>query len=127
MSFGPGIAPSVRHVFQKHSLSIGETRATDLAINVILPWLWIRAVEGKNKRVQEKIEHRYFAWPPAEDNSLLRLARQRLLAGAGRKSLITAAAQQGLIQIVRDFCERSNALCDNCKFPELVKEWKTGP
>jgi hypothetical protein len=111
--------------FPKAQPLIGETRATDLAINVILPWLWIRAVEGKNKRVQEKIEHRYFAWPPAEDNSLLRLARQRLLAGAGRRSLTSAAAQQGLMQIVRDFCERSNALCDNCKFPELVQQWRS--
>jgi len=35
-----------------------------------------------------------------------------------------AAVQQGLIQIVRDFCDRSNALCDNCQFPELVEQWR---
>jgi hypothetical protein len=102
---------------------LGSTRGTDLAINVVLPWLWIRAVEGKNETVQRKIEKRYFAWPPAEDNSLLRLARQRLLGNAPRRILGSAAAQQGLIQIVRDFCERSNALCDHCQFPALVKEW----
>ena len=105
---------------------LGGTRATDLAINVVLPWLWVRAVEGKSPVVQRGIEQRYFAWPPAEDNSLLRLARQRLLGGAGRKILKSAAAQQGLIQIVRDFCERSNALCDNCQFPELVKQYSAG-
>jgi len=54
---------------------------------------------------------------------LLRLARQRLLGGARRGSLRSAAAQQGLIQIVRDFCERSNAVCEYCKFPDLVREW----
>ena len=116
--------------FKKAQPLLGAARVTDLAINVILPWLWVRAVEGKNAAVQRTLEHRYFAWPPAEDNSLLRLARQRLLGGppalcgqrAGRKS--GAAAQQGLIQIVRDFCERSNALCENCRFPELVREWK---
>jgi hypothetical protein len=32
-----------------------------------------------------------------------------------------AAAQQGLLQILRDFCEHSNALCENCEFPELVR------
>jgi len=31
------------------------------------------------------------------------------------------AAQQGLIQIVRDFCDHSNAICENCRFPELVR------
>jgi hypothetical protein len=34
-----------------------------------------------------------------------------------------AAAQQGLIQIVRDFCDHSNAVCENCKLPELVREF----
>ena len=102
---------------------LGLTRVTDLAANVILPWLWIRAVEGKNQPVQRAIENRYFDWPPGQDNALLRLARQRLLGGAARRALTGAAMQQGLIQIVRDFCEHSNALCENCRFPELVREW----
>ena len=32
-----------------------------------------------------------------------------------------AAQQQGLMQIVRDFCEHSNAICADCRFPELVQ------
>jgi hypothetical protein len=107
---------------------LGQGRVTDLAVNIILPWLWIRAVEGGNRPIQDRIEKRYFEWPPAEDNSLLRLARQRLLGGAGRKVLRSAASQQGLIQIVRDFCDHSNALCQVCQFPGLVKEWtQAGP
>ena len=102
---------------------LGATRVTDLAVNVVLPWLWIRAVEGKNAEMQRAIEHRYFAWPPAEDNSVLRLARQRLLGVSSRRALPGAAAQQGLIQMVRDFCDHSNAICDHCKLPELVKDW----
>jgi hypothetical protein len=106
---------------------LGSTRVTDLAVNVVLPWLWIRAVEGKNEALQRSIERRYFAWPAAEDNSLLRLARQRLLGNAPKRVLRGAAAQQGLIQIIRDFCERSNALCDHCQFPALVKDWQANP
>ena len=109
--------------FKKAQPLLGATRMTDLAVNVVLPWLWIRAVEGKNETMQRSVEQRYFYWPPAEDNSLLRLARQRLLGGAPRRILRGAAAQQGLIQIVRDFCEHSNALCENCKFPEMLREW----
>jgi hypothetical protein len=97
---------------------------TDLAVNVVLPWLWIRAVEGKNDSLQRALERRYFAWPPAEDNSVLRLARQRLLGGAPRRALPGAAAQQGLIQIVRDFCDHSNAICERCKLPELVRDFR---
>jgi hypothetical protein len=102
---------------------IGTTRVTDLAINVVLPWLWTRAVEGKNENLREEIERRYFVWPAAEDNSVLRLARQRLLSRSSPKLFRHAAQQQGLMQIVRDFCDHSNAICDQCSFPELVREF----
>jgi hypothetical protein len=105
---------------------LGETRATDLAVNVILPWLWMRAVQGKNETVRDLLEARYFAWPAAQDNALLRLARQRLLGGASERMFANAAAQQGLIQIVRDFCEHSNAICAECRFPEAVRAWQAG-
>jgi hypothetical protein len=100
---------------------LGAARVTDLAVNVILPWLWSRAVEGKNKKVQGLMEHRYHAWPAAEDNAVLRLARERLLGSASKHLFQGAALQQGLIQIVRDFCDHSNAVCDKCGFPGLVR------
>lgn len=101
---------------------LGATRVTDLAVNVVLPWLWARAAEGRSEAVQHRLEQRYFDWPPAEDNAVLRLARQRLLGAAARRALPGAAAQQGLMQLVRDFCDHSNAICENCKLPELVGE-----
>ena len=97
---------------------LGPARLTDLPVNVVLPWLWSRDAVRR-----EEIERRYFDWPAGEDNSLLRLARQRLLGTNSKKVLGNAAAQQGLLQIVRDFCEHSNALCQNCRFPELVRSW----
>ncbi|HVU07530.1 MAG TPA: DUF2851 family protein [Verrucomicrobiae bacterium] len=107
----------------KPQLLLGEARATDLVANVILPWLWIRAVEGRNEKIQREVERRFFAWPTAEDNSILKLARQRLLGTSGARIFTTAATQQGLLQIVRDFCANSNALCENCRFPELARDW----
>lgn len=101
---------------------IGPQRVTDLAVNAILPWFWIRAVAGKNAELQAKAEHRYFAWPRSEDNAVLRMARSRLFGGQKIRWIKTAAAQQGLLQIVRDFCDHSNALCEQCQFPELVRE-----
>lgn len=104
---------------------LGEARVTDLAVNVVLPWLWIRAQEGGNEKIQREVERRFFAWPAAEDNSVLKLARQRLLGTSSPRVLKGAAAQQGLMQIVRDFCEHSNAICDDCRFPDLVRGWAT--
>ncbi len=100
---------------------LGGTRLTDLAMNVILPWLWSRAEEGHNQNVRERLEYYYFKWPAAEDNSVLRLARERLLGGAGLNPFRTAATQQGLIQIVRDFCDHANSICQGCKLPELLR------
>lgn len=105
---------------------LGAARSTDIAINVALPWLWIRAAQGQNVRLCEETERRYSAWPAAEDNSVLRLARQRLLGATTSQFFRRAALQQGLMQIVRDFCDHSNAICDHCGFPELVREWPQG-
>lgn len=102
---------------------LGATRVTDIAVNVVLPWLWRRAVEGGNEELRETIERRYAAWPAAEDNSVLRLARQRLLGSTSTKRFRHAIQQQGLMQIVRDYCDHSNATCDECGFPRLVKAW----
>jgi hypothetical protein len=106
---------------------LGAPRLTDLAVNVILPWLWVRAAEGGNETVRLALEHRFHAWPAAEDNAVLRLARARLLGGAARRTIRGAAGQQGLLQIVRDFCASSNAVCAGCRFPELVREFVENP
>ncbi len=102
---------------------IGAARINDLAVNVILPWFWIRAKVGKNEELQLRAEKIYFNWPAADDNSVLRLARQRLLGGLPSRQFQTAALQQGLLQIVRDFCNHSNAVCAECRFPDLVRSW----
>jgi Protein of unknown function (DUF2851) len=103
---------------------LGAPRVTDLAVNVILPWLWARAAKGRNAALRQRIERRYFAWPAAEDNSVLKLARQRLLGTARHRALRSAAEQQGLLQIVGDFCAHSNALCENCQLPALTREFR---
>ncbi len=103
---------------------LGAARVTDLAVNVVLPWLWIRAREGGNETILREVEQRFFAWPAAEDNAVLKLARQRLLGTSKARLLKGAAQQQGLMQIVRDFCEHANAICADCRFPDLVQAWK---
>jgi hypothetical protein len=100
---------------------LGAPRATDLAVNAVLPWCRARA--GGDAALAARAEALYAAWPAAEDNAVLRLARARLLAGHGaRLGRGTAAEQQGLLQIVADFCRRAGALCTDCRFPRLVEQ-----
>jgi hypothetical protein len=100
---------------------LGESRATDLGINIILPWFWARARAGQNDALASAAAERYLAWPAAQDNSLLRLARHRLLGGQAATRLNSAASQQGLLQIIHDFCDQTDALCTDCAFPDLVR------
>lgn len=99
---------------------LGETRLSDVAMNVVLPWLWLRASKGQNSGLLDEAGNRYLSWPRAEDNSVLRQARRRLLGHSTPGVLKSAAEQQGLIQIVRDFCDHADATCENCPFPGLV-------
>lgn len=100
---------------------LGSARLTDLALNVILPWLHARAAaEVRPDRLAE-VERRYFAWPAAGDNTSLRLARQRLFGGGPDPLPNSGAIQQGLHQILCDFCQRAGPLCDECPFPSVVR------
>ena len=102
---------------------LGTARVTDLAVNVILPWLWMRAVEGNNEGLRRALEQRYLGWPAGQDNSVLRQARRRMLGGTPVRVFPDAAAQQGMTQIVYDYCNRSNSMCEGCRFPEMVREF----
>jgi hypothetical protein len=43
-------------------------------------------------------------------------------SGPGRL-LRQADAQQGLLQIAHDCCGHSNAVCADCLFPQVVRDW----
>lgn len=94
---------------------IGRNRTTDIAMNVILPWLFAISKENHDLTAEKRAISLYLGWSPGEDNSLLKLARKRLL---GNKIQLTSAAlQQGLTQIVKNFCENSDSLCSTCAMP----------
>jgi hypothetical protein len=101
---------------------LGAARAADLAVNIILPWFWIRATLGGNDQLKEEAWRRFRLWPASQDNGVLRLARTRLFGGAHGDRRWTAAEQQGLLQVVHDFCGHSNALCDACVMPARLAE-----
>lgn len=103
---------------------LGNDRTTDLAANVILPWLWARASQGRRTRVCREVEHRFLAWPGGSDTAVLKLARQRLLGTRHTRLPRRMSMQHGMLQIVRDYCDHSNSLCDHCRFPEVARRFK---
>ena len=111
---------------------LGSPRMVDLAVNVVLPWLWARAKSAPTSspgtdmasgEVAGRVWRRFEEWPAGEDNAVLKMARLRLLGGERRRLPRTAAIQQGLLQVAADFCDASNALCEGCGFPAMVEAW----
>lgn len=105
---------------------LGAARATDLAVNVLLPWLHARAEAAAEPQWTEAAQRLFLAWPAAQDNARLRLARTRLLAGRPEPRPRRAATQQGLLQILGDFCAAANARCEGCRFPDHVRRLTAG-
>ena len=100
---------------------IGIDRATDIAINIVLPWLLAVSRENSDTAGEERVKELYLRWKPAQDNALLKLARKRILGAFSTDATPTAATQQGLIQIVKNFCENSDSICTGCKFPDKIE------
>lgn len=101
---------------------LGAQRVSDLAVNAILPWLHARA--GEDAALRGRAERLFLGWPAAEDNAVLWLTRARLLGAGARLRGGGAAVQQGLLQVVHDFCAGTDALCSRCRFPALVAAWQ---
>lgn len=99
---------------------LGLPRVTDLAINVILPWLWVRAGLVQNDTMRKRAEECYLHWPLIQDNAILRFARGRLFGKGSLPACQMACDQLGILQIVHDFCNNADALCAGCGFPDLV-------
>lgn len=106
-------------------LALGDSRAIELAMNVILPWFWSRANADGNQAAMQRAERLFSCFPRSGENRLLKDGCSRLLGREDSKTLAAAIDQQGLLQILRDFCSHSNALCENCRFPKLVLSLST--
>ncbi|MSR65698.1 MAG: DUF2851 family protein [Verrucomicrobiae bacterium] len=105
---------------------IGETRAREMAVNVMLPFRFAVAngvgdEEGKRNALEE-----FRKCSSLESNNVLRLAAHQLFgASQGVKKLLsTASRQQGLHQIFQDFCLNDRSACQQCLFPQLVANWR---
>ncbi len=102
---------------------VGKDRIHDLLGNVLFP-----AALPTRPRLWEA----YLELPGAVENESLRRARLRLF-GDGEAERERAGkwlgrywGQQALLQIYADFCLEDASECDECPFPEQLKQWGRG-
>lgn len=105
---------------------IGELRAQQILSNVLLPFAAALAEIHDDPHLLKQARERYAALPKGEMNSLLRLAAQQFFAtdAEARRHLDTERRQQGMMQILLDFCVNDKSLCRHCQFPKLVEHWR---
>jgi hypothetical protein len=104
---------------------IGAARAQQILTNVILPFAAAYAAANNDERLAAKALDQYSALPAGELNGLLKLAGQQFFETATetRRYLKTERRQQGILQMLLDFCVNDKSICRLCRFPELAAAW----
>ncbi len=97
---------------------VGEDRAREIILNVVLPL----AIEREPAAFDRYREIK--AGPPSRK---LLIARQRLFGddqALALKACAGALHEQGVLQVYADYCQRDTSDCADCPFPGLVAQWR---
>jgi len=112
------------HHLKQPAVLLGQNRASDLALNVLLPalFVWAKQTQGENSPLALLATQAWFALPKCQQNHLLKEACHRFLMPPSRAKevLSSAAHQQGIMDIYRNFCLALNNDCESC--PCTVKK-----
>jgi len=97
---------------------VGETRVTDLLLNVFLPGAVTAAPEFWES---------YRELPAADSNRRVEIAARRMFgrSAMARQLGQRAMTQQGLLQLYEDFCMACDADCARCALPDRLDCWET--
>jgi hypothetical protein len=95
---------------------LGRSRADDLIVNVVLPFLVVVARLERDRALAEMAEETYLLVPKLQGNRVLTEAIHRLLMPPSRSREVVSRAceQQGVMEIYRDFCLKLGGVCKNC-------------
>ncbi|MDZ7263717.1 MAG: DUF2851 family protein [candidate division KSB1 bacterium] len=93
---------------------IGQERAREIVINVVLPVILAHAREIGVSNVAEKIWDLYHHYPRQSNNSIVVQMIETLFTTEekARKPIQTSALQQGLLHLYKLYCRRGE--CDHC-------------
>jgi hypothetical protein len=90
---------------------IGQGRAREIVINIILPFVLAWAEARSQEKLEEQVLALYQGYPKAGEYGITRdLAK--LLLGPGASRLVNSARrQQGLVHLDKTFCRRRECAC----------------
>lgn len=106
---------------QREQRLIGPQRALTIVVDAIVPVVLLWAQHQKDDALRSHVMQCFYTAPRLPENHLLRYITCRLLGNDPTFCpLITGARQQqGLLQILADFCSHDEGDCQGCDFPLL--------
>jgi hypothetical protein len=95
---------------------VGETRVQEMLANVAYPLLMPE---------RTRLWAEYLELPAMLENQKVTRAALRLFGESPRGTLFQKKLhhQQGLLQLYEDFCLEDDSACEQCPFPERLKQW----
>jgi len=95
---------------------LGESRVLDLCVNVVLPAVYAYARLTQNDYLLEKALECWLALPKAQNNYVFSIVRKKwfLSDDIARDAISSAAVQQGILHVYRNFCEANQSDCNSC-------------
>ncbi len=90
---------------------IGRTRAAEIAINILLPFVYVRSEENGDTELREKALALFDSYPAAETNTVAR----HMMAQFGLRGpqVNSARRQQGLLHLYKKWCTQGR--CRECE------------
>jgi hypothetical protein len=91
---------------------VGESRAADMVVNILLPVLLAYADTQGKIGLHEKLEAVYAVYPRLSENRITRAMVEEVFGPRKRNAVKGARRQQGLIHLYRLYCEARH--CHEC-------------
>jgi hypothetical protein len=99
---------------------VGNSRAADMVVNILLPVLIAQAELEDKPDVYEAVLAVYAKYPKLSENKITRAMAGEALGPDRKKAISTARHQQGLIHLYRLYCEARR--CYECPLSGRMKD-----
>ncbi len=102
----------------KPAAVLGGQQALELAVNVVLPALYIYGrISADGQGVADAAAQLWLHLPPTQDNRIIKETAATWFSGRNRRKILaSAAARQGVLHLHQEYCHKCQSDCNSCLF-----------
>ena len=99
---------------------LGEVRAREIVINIVLPFAFAWAETNSKKELKHHVFQLYQNYPKSEENQITRYLMGLFWDKSKSRTLNSAQCQQGMVHLYKTFCQDQR--CWACPFNPIALE-----